>query len=231
MPWRVPTNCDADKHSSKEAIMTRSIKWKWTIAGAIGLVAMLLAGTAMPQQARADGVKVGEVGGWNINIDIEIEDLEGFFNDLGEFANKAWKRLFTNHKTYQQVFTIDGKHIVAVPVRSDAGGTRLTHNINFDPAWTKETWVYVVVANVPEGRDPTSMTFQQKYDENWGSDPNIGPNMKHGDRVHLNPGHGRYMASRSDSKYWGSVILFVEDGITPEQLAKLPGNIKVNWNK
>jgi len=51
--------------------------------------------------------------------------------------------------------------------------------------------------------------------------------MKHGDRVKFNPGHGRYMASRSDTKYWGSVILFVEDGTTPEQVKQLPGSIRV----
>ncbi len=193
------------------------------------LLALLTTSLLVPaQRVYADGVKVGEAGGWSVNVKITIDDLEGFMKDCGKWANKAWKKVFTRHKTYQQVFTINGKSIVAVPVRSDAGGTRLTHNINFDPAWTKDTKVRVFVANVPEGKDPAAMTFQQKYDEDWGSDPNIGPVMKHGDLVTLNPGHGRYMAARSDTKYWNTLILFVDPNITNEELKQLPGNIKLH---
>ncbi len=86
-----------------------------------------------------------------------------------------------------------------------------------------------MVANVPAGRNPGDMLFQQKYDEDWGTDPNIGPVMKHGDVVDFNPGHGRYMASRSGTKYWGSVILFADANLTPAEIEQLPGHIKVSW--
>ena len=197
------------------------------------IICLLLSALALTcvEPVKAEGVKVGEAGGWNVNVTVKIEDLKGFFSDCGKYASAAWRKVFTRHRELQQIFTINGKSVVAVPVRSDAGGTRLTHNINFDPAWTKNVLVRVLVANVPAGRKPVDMLFQQKYDEDWGGDPNIGPVMKHGDVLVFNPGHGRYMASRSGIKYWGSVILFADARLTPAELQQLPGHIKLSGLK
>ncbi len=84
--------------------------------------AIALVGALATSASYADGVKVGEVGGWNVNVSVKIEDLKAFFNDCGKFASDAWKKMFTRHREFQQVFTINGKNVVAVPVRSDAGG-------------------------------------------------------------------------------------------------------------
>jgi len=109
-------------------------------------------------------------------------DLAGFFRDLGDALSQGWDAVFSRHETIQQVYSIDGsmsRRCRCVLCR----GTRLTYNINFNEAWRGDTWVHVVVANVPEGQNPCAMAVQQKYDEDWDDDPNIGPVLRHGDFV------------------------------------------------
>lgn len=148
--------------------------------------------------------------------------------DWGALAKFAAKRFINKHKTIQVVCEIDGKKVVVVPLDQEAGGTRLTNNINFDPAWgNRDVTVRVYLANLPEGADPNAMAFQQKWDAQWDEDGDRGPIMHHGDRIeHFNCGHDKYVANRAKTVYWGASLVFVEDGIPFSKLNEIPG-IKV----
>ncbi len=188
------------------------------------LASLLLTEATTLHSNAAVTIPVGQTDNWNINITID-GDWNGIVNaakSVQKGVQHAWDHVFGGDPEEQQVFSINGKKVVLVRVIGPRD-TRITSNINFDPAWRQNTLVRVLVAGLSAGTDPAAMQFQQKYDEDWGSDPNIGPIMKHGDVVDFNPGHGRYMAKRSGTVFTGAILVFAEASVTPAELAQIPG--------
>lgn len=207
--------------------MHRSTSWCPSILSkarqlaAVGLASLpLVVGNA----AQAVTIPVAQTDNWNINVSIDA-DWGGIVNaakTVQRGVQHAWDHVFGRDPEEQQIFTINGKAVVVVRVTGPRD-TRISNNINFDPAWKGDFDARILVANVPSNADPKSMPFQQKYDEDWGSDPNIGPVLRHGDVVRFNPGHGRYFAKRSDTVFTGAVIIIADARLTPAELAQLPG--------
>jgi len=196
----------------------KTASYQCTIIGA--LCVMMFATTS-----NAVSVPVHESDTWktSISVDISWKDLKSAAKSIGGAVKSAWNHVATRDPERQEIFEIQGKKVVIVQFMGPRD-TRITSNINFDPAWRQSSRVRVLVANVPEKSDPCAMAFQQKYDEDWGSDPNIGPVMRHGDVVaNFNPGHGRYLARRTETVYPGAIFIFADADIAPAELAKLPG--------
>jgi hypothetical protein len=129
------------------------------------------------------------------------------------------------HPTVQAVANIRGKKVVVIPVKATQGGsdTRITDNIDFDPVWQQPVGATIYLANVPAGKDPHEMTFRQKFDASFKTDPSIGPELTHGTHLLLDVGHERYFAKRSSTIYPGSFIVIVQDGLALSDINRLPG--------
>lgn len=198
---------------------TKAMKRAIFLMMAIAMTGLVLLMPATTQSALASSEQKKN---WDFKVTIDIdwgEAWKGVKKGAGWFKS----HFFEKHPTRQLIYTIDDKKVVLVPLNRKAGGTRLTDNINFDPAWKRDTPVRFYFANVPAGTDPRRMAAQQKYDESWGSDPSIGPVLRHGDSVSFNPGRDRYFANRGDETHWGATIVIVEDGLSIERVNTLPG--------
>ena len=166
-----------------------------------------------------DGATIYEDSEWQVKVKVDPQAIL-----KAAKAAKDWitTTVFNRHKTVQAVYDTDNGKVVLVPVVSDAGGTRLTRNVNFKRVWGGNTDVRVWVVNTDGIRG--AMAFQMKQDRKFWGDPNKGPVIHSGSKIsNFSAGKHRYFAHRRGPKQWGSFIVVAEEGVSFDELDELPG--------
>jgi hypothetical protein len=127
----------------------------------------------------------------------------------------------------QAIANINGKMVVLVPITLPEGieKTRLTDNIDFTRVWPKQNQVRlrVFVSNVPTNQNAASITFKEKQDKPMAQDPDTSGPLVSGGKFNMTPGVNRYYSKLSGTVKRGQMLVFVEDGISIDEVNSLPG--------
>jgi len=173
--------------------------------------------------ATAEPITVYEGEQWKFEIDIDPEVLKEIGKRAWNAGKKVYTRVFTDHPERKIVVDVSGHKVVFVRITSEAGGTRLTNNINFKDVWERDPDVRIFVAT--SKGDPNAMAFQLKKDVNWGGDKNKSDNnLRHGVRIKkFSAGNRRYFANRSDTVYWGGWLVIAEAALSKDDIDGIRG--------